>query len=112
MRQPALLLALAIFTATAAGAYAKDADIAAPAPLDDAELEAMSGGESHVQVLTIQNLSAISSGNTVEADSVSSGGISFGENALSGFTGIGNFVVNTGHNNTLQGSISVSVVTQ
>lgn len=120
MRQPRLLLAITILAAVAGGASAEEAeDQARPAQgsvlgqlVDEAELAAMSGGESHVQVLTNQNLNAISSGNTVEAETIGSGGISFSEGALSGFTGVGNFVVNTGHNNTLQGSISVNVITQ
>ncbi len=43
--------------------------------------------------------------------SVTSGAVNFSDNALSGFRGIGNFVVNTGANNTLQGAINISVVT-
>lgn len=120
MKQPTLLLALSLFAVGATVARAQEADPGAPIAqelrlgslMEDAELAALSGGESHVQVLTNQNLSAISTGNTVEAGTVVSGDISFTGDALSGFSGIGNFVVNTGHNNTLQGSISVSVVAQ
>jgi hypothetical protein len=33
-----------------------------------------------------------------------------GSNAFSGFDGVGNFVLNTGHNNNLQSSLNVSIV--
>lgn len=119
MKKRHLLIALTFCATAAGGAHAQEIEGEAALqgqpimgqPIDESELEAMSGGESHVQVLTNQNLNAISSGNTIEAETIGSGGISFGQGALSGFTGVGNFVVNTGHNNTLQGSISVSVVT-
>lgn len=84
----------------------------APQVMAKEELEAFSGGDAvDVHVTTNQQLTATSSGNTVNAGSLSSGEIAFSAEALSGFSGIGNFVVNTGANNTLQGSISVNIVT-
>nr|WP_312052894.1 hypothetical protein [Brevundimonas diminuta] len=32
-------------------------------------------------------------------------------NAFSGFNGIGNFVMNSGNNNNLQGAITINIVT-
>jgi hypothetical protein len=78
-------------------------------PLD--ELDAISGGASvSVDLLTNQNLTATNSGNSIVATSVRSGDVNLSDNALSGFNGVGNFVINTGANNNLQGSISVNVV--
>ena len=82
------------------------------APIPTSEMASLSGGEGvDVKVLTQQQLTGATSGNTVNAGTVTSGAVNFSDNALSGFRGIGNFVVNTGANNTLQGAINISVVT-
>ncbi len=82
------------------------------ARLSPSEMATLSGGEGvDVAVLTQQQLTGTTTGNTVNAGSVTSGAVNFSDNALSGFRGIGNFVVNTGANNTLQGAINISVVT-
>ena len=52
--------------------------------------------------VTDQDLTAVSTGNTINAASVGSGAISLSDNALAGFGGVGNFLMNTGHNNSLQ----------
>jgi hypothetical protein len=83
---------------------------AASAPASDAELEALAGGQNTVTALSEQDLTAINTGNRIEAGTVGSGAISMSGSALSGFSGIGNFVMNTGHNNNLQGSINVTIV--
>ncbi|HYF22244.1 MAG TPA: hypothetical protein VD929_02495 [Caulobacteraceae bacterium] len=78
--------------------------------LEDAALSELSGGQAiTVTALTTQTLTAASTGNTVNGGTVGSGAVAIGEGAFSGYSGIGNFVVNTGHNNTLQGSIGVTV---
>lgn len=100
-------------------ALAQEAAPAAPDPvlrsdniLDASELEALSGGQTvNVAVNSRQVLTAVNSGNSIEADTVGSGAISLSDNALSEFTGVGNFVFNTGHNNNLQGSLTVNLVT-
>jgi hypothetical protein len=85
---------------------------AAQAPLPASEMASLSGGEGvDVTVLTRQQLTGATTGNTVNAGTMTSGAVNFSDNALSGFRGIGNFVVNTGANNTLQGAINISVVT-
>ena len=78
------------------------------APIDDAELGAISGGqEIIVSALSNQQLTASNSG-TVEANQVTTGNVEFSTGA---YSGIGNFVVNTGNNNNLQGVIGVNIAT-
>jgi hypothetical protein len=78
------------------------------APIDDAELGAISGGqEVIVSALSNQQLTASNSG-TVEANQVTTGNVEFSTGA---YSGIGNFVVNTGNNNNLQGVIGVNIAT-
>ena len=74
-------------------------------------MEALSGGTGvEVVIDTDQVLTATNTGNTVSGDVVSSGQVNIGANAFSGYDGIGNFVINTGHNNNLQSSMNVAVV--
>ncbi len=61
------------------------------------------------EATTEQNLEATVTDNSISANTVTSGAVNFGSNALN-FNGIGNFVVNTGNNNVLQGSLSVTVI--
>ena len=84
-----------------------DADT--PAPLAPDELDGISAEGAITNVVTNQNLNATNSGNTIVAGTVQNGDINFSGNALTGFSGVGNFVTNTGNNNNLQGSISVVV---
>jgi hypothetical protein len=82
------------------------------ASLSEKDLAAVTGGAAvQVQTLTNQNLSGVSNGNSLNAESIESGAVNFSANALNGFNGIGNFVINTGNNNVLQGSLSVTIVT-
>jgi len=81
-----------------------------PAAMSEDELDVVSAGaEPATLIVTTTRMTATNSGNSVTAGSVASGGIAFSDNALSGFSGIGNFVVNTGNNNNLQGSITVNI---
>ncbi|MCR6658508.1 MAG: hypothetical protein NVV72_03885 [Asticcacaulis sp.] len=84
-----------------------DADT--PTPLAPDELDGISAEGAITNVITNQDLSATNSGNTIVAGTVQNGDINFSGNALTGFSGVGNFVTNTGNNNNLQGSISVVV---
>jgi hypothetical protein len=59
--------------------------------------------------VTNQNLSAVNSG-SVSADQLTTGNVTLQSNAFSGFSGVGNFVINTGNNNNLQGSLSVTII--
>ena len=54
---------------------------------------------------------ATTSGNSVIATTMHTGDVAFSTSALSGFAGVGNFVINTGNNSNLQGTINVSIVT-
>ena len=78
--------------------------------LDADNLAEISAGESDPSLaLTNQTLTATSTGNMLNAASLTTGDITFGANVFSGFNGVGNFVINTGNNNILQGSLSVTV---
>lgn len=116
---PACLAALALTAALSpAAAIAQQAPVASlpatsdadtPAPLAPDELDGISAEGAITNVVTNQNLNATNSGNTIVAGTVQNGDINFSGNALTGFSGVGNFVTNTGNNNNLQGSISVVV---
>lgn len=93
---------------TAQGAAAPEIEAGTPMALDD--LAAVRGQGVENTLLSEQQLSAASSGNSITANTVRSGDVSMA-GALSGFSGVGNFVVNTGNNNTLQGAISVNIIT-
>ncbi len=81
-----------------------------PAPLSLNDLDGISAGtDTSYNVITNQQLTATNSGNMINAMTVTNGNISFAGNALSGYNGVGNFVMNTGNNNNLLGSVSVSV---
>ncbi|MDB5480244.1 MAG: hypothetical protein JWO83_1297 [Caulobacteraceae bacterium] len=82
----------------------------APAVMDEAQLDAVSAGQSPTPMaITAQTLTASDGGNSISAANVQTGAVSFEAGALQGFNGIGNFVINTGNNNILQGSLSVTV---
>jgi hypothetical protein len=76
--------------------------------LSQDDLASVSAGQSIYLAMTTQTLSALTNGQ-ITAGTVQSGGINFSQNALQGFAGIGNFVLNTGNNNVLQGAISLTV---
>jgi hypothetical protein len=95
-----------------AATQAPAASPAGPAPVADADLAEMSGGQaSNLSVVwTTQTQTATNGYNTVSAGgNVSSGDVNLGPDSLQGFAGIGNFVINTGHNNNLQGNLSVAI---
>ena len=82
-----------------------------PKPLSASELQALSGGANQTNIaVSSQTLSALNSGNQVNADSVLTGNVTLESGAFNGFNGIGNFVFNTGNNNNLQGTLSVTVL--
>jgi hypothetical protein len=89
---------VSVFTATAANA----ADTA-PQALDDKALAGISAGSD------TQTVTASSTGATIAANTVTSGEVSFANNAFEGFSGIGNIVVNTGNANVIQGSLQVNL---
>lgn len=102
-------LASAQEAASPAGAASVDFAGAEVMSLED--LSEMSGGSAlENAILTEQTLQALVQGNRVTGYIVGSGDIRLGSNAFSGFEGIGNFVLNTGHNNALQSSMNVSIL--
>jgi hypothetical protein len=108
--------ALAAGLAYAGFAQAQEAP-SSPAQAADAmevlsleDLGELRGGDGgNATIITEQTLTAVNSGNSVVGDVVGSGQVSLGSGAFSGYAGLGNFVINTGHNNNLQSSMSVSV---
>lgn len=75
------------------------------------ELESYAGGTGlTLGVLTNPVLTGLTSGNTVSGVDVTSGAITIETDAFSGYDGIGNFVINSGHNNVLQSTVNVSIV--
>jgi len=96
---------------SASPALVQQADAGEPELLSMEDMDALAGGTGvDVTVITEGTLTAINNGNTVSGDVVSSGQVNIGSNAFAGYSGMGNFVINTGHNNNLQSSMNVSVV--
>lgn len=80
-----------------------------PISLDQlAQLRA--GDDVVTETTTLQTLTAANSGNSVIAERVETGVVNLSAGAFAGYNGIGNFVINTGNNNNLQGAVSVTVV--
>lgn len=113
----ALLFSAALPLANAA--HAQDALAQAPEAaatsgaevMSNDDLSDLSGGAGvTITAITNQTLTAINTGNTVNGETVTSGDVNVGANAFSGFDGVGNFVINTGHNNNLQSTMNVTVV--
>jgi hypothetical protein len=88
---------------------ADPADVGEAELLSEADMESLAGGTGVSMVITNQTLNATNQGNTINGDVVSSGQVSIGSGAFSGYDGVGNFVINTGHQNNLQSTISVGV---
>lgn len=81
-------------------------NVVQPAVLSDEELKGFRGGES--VVLTNQTLVAITSGNVINGD-YSAGNVSLSDNALSNFNGLGNLLINTGAQVSLQTGMNVTI---
>jgi hypothetical protein len=74
--------------------------------LDNDELGELRGGEGIV--LSNQTLVAITSGNIIQGDYVA-GNVSLSDNALSNFAGLGNLMINTGGQVSLQTGMNVTI---
>jgi hypothetical protein len=79
--------------------------------VDAADLAEISGGDVHVEdsIMSTQELTAVNSGNEIIGN-VHAGDVNLSNDALRGFTGVGNFVVNTGAQSNLQGSITINIL--
>lgn len=114
---PKFLTGLVLAGSLAFAGAASAEDLPASAEGGDAELlsledmGALSGGTgADVLVITEQTLNAVNHGNNVIGETIVSGDVSLATNAFSGYSGLGNFIINTGHNNNLQSSMNVSIV--
>jgi hypothetical protein len=111
----AVIFSAAIATLLLAGVTsvrAADFAISLPQALPASDLAATSGGASPANIaLSKQTLTALNTGNQVNGDSIVTGNVNIDPGAFNGFNGIGNFVFNTGNNNNLQGSLSVTILT-
>ena len=77
-----------------------------PIALPDTALDEMRGGES--MVVTNQTMVAITSGNVFNGD-YNAGNVSFSDSAFSNFNGLGNVLVNTGAQVSLQTGMNVTI---
>lgn len=84
------------------------------APLSSDDLGATTGGSnlSIYGAVTDQTLQATTTDNTISTagGAITNGPVTVQPNAFSGFSGIGNFVMNTGNQNNVQGSLNVTIV--
>lgn len=87
-------------------AQSQTADAASVMSLDD--LKDMRGGTQ--TAINSQTIISQITGNTIEGD-FTAGHVSFSDNALSGFNGLGNIVVNTGALSSLQATLGVTINT-
>jgi len=109
------LVSVGIGALLLASAMSMRAHAEPPVPLPQAipasELAAISGGANTVNLaLSKQNLMALNTGNQVNGESIVTGNVNVDPSAFNGFNGVGNFVFNTGNNNNLQGSLSVTIL--
>lgn len=121
---PALAL-LALASAPAAAFAADDAigallagadtaaaeEVAGLETVESSDLAEMRGGDVHVEdsIMSTQELTAVNSDNQIVGD-VHAGDVNLSGDALRGFNGVGNFVVNTGAQSNLQGSITINIL--
>lgn len=81
------------------------APVAPPILLSLEDLSQTRGGQT--VIVNNQTLTAITAGNSI-GDYIA-GAINFSDNALSNFTGIGNFTLNTGAQNNLQTGMILTI---
>lgn len=74
--------------------------------LTNEELETLRGGET--LVITNQTLNAITSGNVLNGD-YSAGAVTLSDNALSNFNGVGNLLINTGAQVSVQSGMNLTI---
>ena len=65
-------------------------------------------GDTSITVSSNQTLQAIVTGSEFNAGTINSGSVSFGENAIGNFSGIGLFNIVTGNNNAVDTALGVS----
>lgn len=79
--------------------------------LNVGELSDLNGRQGSTStILSDQDLTAINRGNSITAQTVNNGAITLGSGAFEGFAGVGNFVINSGNNNNLQGALTINII--
>lgn len=74
--------------------------------LTNDELDSLRGGET--LVITNQTLNAITSGNILNGD-YAAGAVTLSDNALSNFNGVGNLLINTGAQVSVQSGMNLTI---
>jgi hypothetical protein len=77
-----------------------------PATLSNADLDKLRGGEEIV--ISDQNLNALTTGNLINGNNVA-GNVSISDMAFSNFNGVGNILINTGSQNSLQTGMNLTI---
>jgi hypothetical protein len=108
MRHALIPLAICVPLWCAAPAVADGAGL--QKPMSAEQLATYSGGANPTIGLSYQALTASNSGNSIDTQSLVTGTVTLQAGSFSGFNGVGNFVINTGNNNNLQGALSVTVM--
>ncbi len=108
---PATILA-ALFTMACSNLLADDhaSDLDSLTVANTVELDALRGmnGDTRIRVETNQQLNASVTGSSFTAGTITGGSVTFAENALENFSGIGLFNVVTGNNNAVDSAIGVT----
>lgn len=83
---------------------------AAQAVIEAEQLGELRAGNFDVNttVQSIQDLAAVVTDSSINAGIIDSGAITFHENAFGGFSGIGNFLNNTGNGNAINAAVGVT----
>ncbi|MDE2464292.1 MAG: hypothetical protein KGO02_11340 [Alphaproteobacteria bacterium] len=90
-------------------------DFAMLSTISDSSLAQMHGRGGNIvySVAGANNLNATIDGSSITAGgNVTNGSLSFSGNAMQNFSGLSNFVANTGNNNNLQAAMVVNVTLQ
>jgi hypothetical protein len=74
--------------------------------LDDHELDALRGGDEFV--VSNQTLTGLTTGNVINGD-YTAGNVTISDSAFSSFTGMGNILINTGAQVSLQTGMNVTI---
>ncbi len=110
-RLPAKILA-ALLTMASSNLLADDhaSDLDSLNVANSIELDALRGmnGDTRIRVETNQQLNASVTGRRFTAGTITGGSVTFAENALENFSGIGLFNVVTGNNNAVDSAIGVT----
>ena len=90
--------------ATSDSASVQPADLAAI--LNDSDLDGLRGGDA--LVVSNQTLTALTTGNVINGD-YTAGDVTVSDSAFSSFTGMGNVLINTGAQVSLQTGLNVTI---